>query len=170
MPVRDKVRLIFIKPFDGEGCMGANRLTMPEVRSIVTALSQSGLGELEVHADKWSIKVKCSSSICSGSVLPEVTLKNDVTLTQDALCHAESASIVKIKSKAAGHFLLRHPFHTKRYIDVGSYVSKDQLIAILKVGPMYLPVNSPCDGYVAKINITDGGIVGFDTELVAINQ
>ena len=67
-----------------------------------------------------------------------------------------------------GRVLLRHPQQDAAWIQPGQRVTQHELLALLKVGALYLPLRSPTTGVVAHIVAEQGQAVEFGSPIVLI--
>ena len=73
-----------------------------------------------------------------------------------------------VASPGVGVFLRAHPVQETALVEPNDPVAAGQPVGLLQVGPILLPVLSPCDGTVASIIAPDRSLVGYGDPLVAL--
>ncbi len=72
---------------------------------------------------------------------------------------------VLAKAPTAGIFTSAHPLRPERESVVGSTVSKGDVVAFVRVGPVLVPVIAEKTGTVASVTTETGTLVGYGTSL-----
>ena len=74
-----------------------------------------------------------------------------------------------IAAPTVGVFLHRHPMSDVALAPEGSAVRADQVVGLLRVGPLLVPVAAPRDGIVTAMLAPHEAVVGYGAELVAFH-
>lgn len=72
---------------------------------------------------------------------------------------------VLAKAPTAGIFTSVHPLRPERERAAGSSVSKGDIVAFVRVGPVLVPVTAEKTGTVASVTTETGTLVGYGTSL-----
>jgi len=81
----------------------------------------------------------------------------------------EPPPVTVITAPSVGHFLAAHPLHDHPLAPIGTRVAAGQAIALLRVGPLLLPVTAPCPAIVVDVIAAPGAAVGYGTPLIALH-
>lgn len=137
--------------------MGISTLTINEVRQVARKMQRSGLSGIEIRCGDChvhltyvppSLPIVCT---CAEPVDDEVT-----------------PPALAVRSIMPGHVLLQHPLDSSPYINAGMRVEKGELLALIKVGVIYLPLRSPAAGIVASLCVAQGDRVEYDSEILTL--
>lgn len=69
-----------------------------------------------------------------------------------------------------GRVLLRHPLLAENFAAPGSPIKQHDLLALVKVGALYLPVRSPVAGRLVSFHVSEGDAVEFGQEIAKIQS
>jgi acetyl-CoA carboxylase biotin carboxyl carrier protein len=70
-----------------------------------------------------------------------------------------------IRSTGIGTLLLAHPLRKEPLVKAGDAVKQGDVVALLQVGPAYLPVKAPSDGVIGAVVAEAGTRVGFGSPI-----
>jgi acetyl-CoA carboxylase biotin carboxyl carrier protein len=70
-----------------------------------------------------------------------------------------------IGSTGIGSLLLTHPLRNGPLVKTGDAVKQGDLVALLQVGPAYLPVTAPSDGVIGTVIAEAGMRVGYGSPI-----
>ena len=76
--------------------------------------------------------------------------------------------LTPLRAPMLGKVLLSHPCQRTAYVQPGQEVKHNDLLALLKIGPLYLPLRSPANGRVVSIEVQPDQIVEFGSEIVLL--
>ena len=144
--------------------MSEEKLRVPEIRTLTDLMNQTRIQELDIQSKDWSIKLRKQTT------QSELSQPAPCRLTEDVSHDVGEQQASLILSPSLGVFLSCHPSDKKDIVNVGEIVSVNQMIGLLKVGPIYLPVTSPFNGQITEIYVGHGDLVGFEDKIIAINQ
>ena len=71
--------------------------------------------------------------------------QNDGRTAASAAAGAETRPL-SVCSPMPGRLLLSHPSHGEAFVSEGQHVAPNDILALVQVGPLYLPVRSPVAG------------------------
>lgn len=102
----------------------------------------------------------------------DLKLVTPVRTSRPAAHHAAPAAVpvsrtqnVLAKAPTAGIFTSTHPLRPERDSAAGSAVSKGDIVAFVRVGPVLVPVTAEKAGTVASVTTEAGTLVGYGTSL-----
>lgn len=76
---------------------------------------------------------------------------------------------VLIRAPIAGVLLTRHPWRDERFTEVQSEVIAGEILAVVRIGTIYVPVTAPSDGRIAEILVPAETIVEYGTSLMVLD-
>ena len=82
---------------------------------------------------------------------------------------SDEAEAEIIIASTVGVFLHRHPMSDVPLAPEGSPVRADQVVGLLRVGPLLVPVAAPKDGIVTAMLAPHEAVVGYGAELIAFH-
>lgn len=132
--------------------MEKQALTLEQIRRLAKKMYAAGLHELELHNEIWSLKMRFPETC--GPI--------------NALAAPAEKTSFALRAPMPGKVLLAHPCQRKVYVQPGQQVRHDELLALLKVGPLYLPLRSPADGRVVSIDVQQDQAVEFGSAIVQL--
>ena len=124
-------------------------LPAADIARLAAWLAATDLAELELHGPGVHVRLRHAAGI--------------VTEVE------EPPAVTVITAPSVGHFLPAHPLHDRPLAPIGSRVAAGQPVALLRVGPLLLPVTAPCPAVVADVLATPGDAVGYGTPLIALH-
>lgn len=133
--------------------MEKQALTLGQIRALAKKMHQAGLHKLELHSDGWSLKLR----------YPERT----PPLVAAAAAPVEK-EVLPLRAPLPGKILLSHPCQQTAYMQPGQKVKHNELLALLKVGPLYLPLRSPTGGVVTSIRVQPNQAVEYGSEIALL--
>ncbi|QTF08870.1 acetyl-CoA carboxylase biotin carboxyl carrier protein subunit [Brenneria izadpanahii] len=140
--------------------MKYNSFNINELRQIARKMHQSGLSGIEIRNCHYKVRLAYAPRQPVAQPVMPVGAPADCAVPETALRRA--------CSMMPGHVLLHHPSNGKPFTAVGETVAKDALLALIKVGLVYLPLLSPASGVVASLAVEHGDSVEYDSEIMAI--
>lgn len=132
--------------------MEKQALTLEQIRRLAKKMHAAGLHELELRNEIWSLKMRLPEPCGPMNALAAPAEKNSFAL----------------RAPMPGKVLLAHPCQRTAYVQPGQQVRHDELLALLKVGPLYLPLRSPADGRVVSIDVQQDQAVEFGSAIVQL--
>lgn len=132
--------------------MEKQALTLDQIRRLAKKMHAAGLHELELHNDVCSLKMRFPEPGAPVSTLTAPVEK----------------ALFALRAPMPGRVLLAHPCQRTTYVQPGQQVRHDEMLALLKVGPLYLPLRSPADGRVVRIDVQPDQAVEFGSEIVQL--
>ena len=132
--------------------MDRQALTLDQIRQLAKKMHTAGLHELELRNEVWSLKMRYPERVESVNTTAAPVEKTFSTL----------------RAPMPGKVLLSHPCQGAAYVRPGQQVKHSELLALLKVGPLYLPLRSPAEGRVISIEVQPDQAVEFGSEIVKL--
>lgn len=143
--------------------MEKERIAFKDVRDLVNRMRRSGLQEIEWRSSTWSVRLRNSDSAPCSAIS---TVASAASIVKDI--QPLTTKTVPVCSPIPGYLLLHNVMSEQPLINHGMKVKKNDLLALIKVGPVYLPVRSPIDGIVDDIICSDGSILEYGTEIALL--
>ncbi|CPR19244.1 acetyl-CoA carboxylase biotin carboxyl carrier protein subunit [Brenneria goodwinii] len=138
--------------------MKDNALNLNELRQIARKMHQSGLSGIEIRNCHYQVRL---------AYAPRHSIAPAAMPAVGALA-VPAAPTTTARAMMPGYVLLHHPTNEKPFTAVGETVAKDALLALIKVGLVYLPLLSPAAGVVASLAVAHGDRVQYDSEIMTI--
>ncbi|MCU5772133.1 acetyl-CoA carboxylase biotin carboxyl carrier protein subunit [Erwiniaceae bacterium BAC15a-03b] len=136
-------------------------LALRDLRKIAQKMRASGLGCIEFGGDNYRVRLEYAPQaaqlmpITAGASAPE----SPVLADSAALC-----------APMPGTVLLQHPANGLPFTSPGAEVQKDAMLALLKVGLIYLPLRSPVTGVVESLQVAQGECVEYGSEIMLLRN
>ncbi|ATO34868.1 hypothetical protein DZA65_03848 [Dickeya dianthicola] len=113
---------------------------LKDVRQLALKMQHAGLQEIEWRGARWSVRLRFPNDAVAKTAVPPL-----------AITVEREASLLPVCSPIPGRLLLSHPSHGDAFIQPGQRIKPHALLALVRVGPLYLPVRSPVDATVESI-------------------
>lgn len=125
-------------------------VTLEALAQLTESLRATSISHLVLKGRAWSVHLTTMPSMAP---LPAV----DEPPRSAPLC-----------APAPGRVLLRHPLLAENFAVPGSLIMPHDLLAMVKVGTLYLPVRSPVPGRLISFSVGEGEAVEFGQEIAKI--
>ena len=139
-------------------------MDLNELQQLIASLEASGLRSLELSRPGERVKL----TVCENS---EVHVENGETSAAQPVAasspQATQASTT-VLTESAGIFLATHPMRNKPLAAIGDQVKKNDVLGLLKIGPIYAPITASADGVITQILARDGALLGFGAAVLEI--
>ncbi|WP_147199783.1 acetyl-CoA carboxylase biotin carboxyl carrier protein subunit [Pantoea sp. CCBC3-3-1] len=132
-------------------------LALAELRQIAQKMRASNLDSIELNGSAWRVRIKCAPQF--RPLMPD----NLVQTTPDV-------PPVSLSAPMPGIVLLQHPLNGLPLTKTGDAVEKSALLGMLKVGAVYLPLRSPVGGVITAIQVQQGEVVEYGTEIFVLRD
>ncbi|MEG3129623.1 acetyl-CoA carboxylase biotin carboxyl carrier protein subunit [Pantoea cypripedii] len=134
--------------------MEKTAIPLPTLRAIARRMRRSGLSRLELGGKDWSVRLTFAPLPPAPPPAPEALPSST---------HAVTATM-------PGTLLLRHPLSQQDFVQPGQQVQPEEVLALVQVGPLYLPVTSTSAGRVENVTADGGSPVEYNQEIMIIHQ
>ncbi|MDO6405850.1 acetyl-CoA carboxylase biotin carboxyl carrier protein [Pantoea phytobeneficialis] len=134
--------------------MEKTAIPLPTLRAVARKMQTAGLSHLTLGGKAWSVKMTFAA-------VPPST-PQPVPAPPNALR--------PVGAPMPGTLRLRHPLSQQDFVQPGQVVKPDDVLALVQVGPLYLPVISPVNGTVQNVVINDGSPVEYEEEILIIHD
>lgn len=134
--------------------MEKQHLPLKQIRQLATKMRAARLHEIELCSEGWSLKMRYDA-YTESVALP-------------AAAEPEEEKVMPLCAPLPGKVLLQHPGLTAAYVQPGQTVKHNELLALLKIGQLYLPLRSPADGVVKSIEVHQEQAVEYGSEIVLL--
>lgn len=143
--------------------MQHSSLAMKDIRQVAQKMRQAGLSDIEISSRHYKVRLRYEPGQRIASVSEPASLRPDAMMASAPV--QQSA-----RSTMPGHVLLFHPLNGTPFAEVGATVQKGAVLALIKVGLIYLPLRSPTAGIVASLTVNHGDSVEYDSEIAVIRE
>lgn len=115
--------------------MDKTAIPLPTLRALARKMQSSGLNSLALDGKQWSVRLTFAAS--------------PPTPAPVTLPAAEIPSITqRIGAPMPGTLLRCHPHSPQDFVAPGQHIVAGEVVALVQVGPLYVPVISPDSGTV----------------------
>ncbi|WP_017348664.1 acetyl-CoA carboxylase biotin carboxyl carrier protein [Pantoea sp. A4] len=135
--------------------MERNGIALTHIRLMAQKMRSAGLGEIQWQDENTSVRLRFAPAAVQAPVLLEPESK--------------PAALTPVVATLPGQVVLAHPSAGEPLVQPGQRVKQHQLLALLKVGPLYLPVHSPAEGRVIDVLVESGQIVEYGSEIMQLS-
>ncbi|WP_034911496.1 acetyl-CoA carboxylase biotin carboxyl carrier protein subunit [Erwinia sp. 9145] len=137
--------------------MNQDAIALKELRQLARKMNVAGLQELEWRSGRVSIRLRFPER----SLLPSLPSADETPVT-------DSPTLTPVCAPMPGHIVLCHPSHGEAYVQPGQQVKQHDLLALVKVGPFYLPLRSPAAGTLVAIQVEPLERVEYGSEIMML--
>ncbi|MCA1176864.1 MULTISPECIES: acetyl-CoA carboxylase biotin carboxyl carrier protein [unclassified Pantoea] len=134
--------------------MEKTAIPLPTLRALARKMQRSGLNSLALEGKQWSVRL----TFAPAPALPVMPTEETPPITQ------------VIGAPLPGTLLRRHPHSQQDFVQPGQQVAPRDLLALVQVGPLYVPVLSPIKGRVQQLRVKAYSAVEYDEELLTIQM
>lgn len=134
--------------------MEKTAIPLPTLRALARKMQRSGLNSLALEGKQWSVRL----TFAPAPALPVMPTEETPPITQ------------VIGAPLPGTLLRRHPHNQQDFVQPGQQVAPRDLLALVQVGPLYVPVLSPIKGRVQQLRVEAYSAVEYDEELLTIQM
>ncbi|MBS0455025.1 MAG: acetyl-CoA carboxylase biotin carboxyl carrier protein subunit [Proteobacteria bacterium] len=131
-----------------------------QVRQLTEWLQATDISLLELRGPGESIRL-CRQA--SGEVREAAPAHSPATAPAP-----QAAATTLVRAGSVGIVLHSHPLRTEPLVQPGQQVAAGQALALLRIGPVLLPVAAPRAGVVSRIFSSHESAVGFGAPLVEL--
>lgn len=121
-----------------------------EIAALGAAMAQMGIARLELTGPGFAL-------VLSG--------EGAAAIAQDAPKPGPASQVVPVLAPGLGTFLRTHPLHEAPLAADGEAVAAGQALALLRIGPLLLPVPAPAAGTVVAALPDEETLVGYGDRL-----
>ena len=133
--------------------MNKPALPLKHIRQLAKKMLAAGLSEIELRSAGTVLKLRAAPQIARPLPISDV-----------------HPALTPLPASMPGTVLLRHPSHGSAYVQIGQTVKSQDLLALLKVGAFYLPLRSPVDGVIARIDAQQDQSVEFGSNIMWLDS
>lgn len=141
-------------------------MELEEIKELIELLKETDITEIQIEKDGTKVKVKRQK------ILPpiEIPMQRTQTLQEKIIAEAEEESqrLVTITSPIVGTFFRSPTPDANPFVEVGSTVSKSQVLCIVEAMKLMNEIESDVDGIVMKILVENGQPVEYGEPLFLI--
>ncbi len=134
--------------------MEKTAIPLPTLRALARKMQRSGLNSLALEGKEWSVRL----TFAPAPALPVMPTEETPPITQ------------VIGAPLPGTLLRRHPHSQQDFVQPGQQVAPQDLLALVQVGPLYVPVICPIKGRVQQLRVEAYSAVEYDEEILTIQM
>ncbi len=138
--------------------MGNSMFALPELRQLAKKMRQSGLSSIEISGCHYRLRLKYDDALPVAEAFPMITPPATAALASPDI----------IRAPMPGTVLLSHPLNGVPFTTTGAEVQKDDLLALIRVGLIYLPVRTPTAGTIIALMVEHEERVEYDSALFTL--
>jgi acetyl-CoA carboxylase biotin carboxyl carrier protein len=141
-------------------------MELEELKELIELLKETDVTELQIEKDGTKVKIKREKILSSIEIpvhKPPVIQERAVVETED-----ETQRLVTITSPIVGTFYRVPSPDANPFVEVGSKVSKGQVLCIVEAMKLMNEIESDVDGIVIKILVDNGQPVEYGEPLFLI--
>ncbi|KHN55687.1 acetyl-CoA carboxylase [Pectobacterium fontis] len=128
-------------------------VTLEMLSQLTQSLHATSISHLVLKGRTWSVHLTTMPSMVPMAPVPAVD---------------EPPRFTSLCAPAPGRVLLRHPLLAEHFTVPGSRIAPCDLLAMVKVGALYLPVRSLVSGQLISFQVSEGDTVEFGQEIAKI--
>ncbi|ORM69835.1 acetyl-CoA carboxylase biotin carboxyl carrier protein [Pantoea rwandensis] len=134
--------------------MEKTAIPLPTLRALARKMQRSGLNSLALEGKQWSVRL----------TFAPMPPRPAAVLTKEDNSPVSQA----IGAPLPGTLLRRHPYSQQDFVQPGQQVEPHDLLAMVQVGPLYVPVLSPAKGRVQQLSLSSHSPVEYDQEILIL--
>lgn len=137
--------------------MDKTAIPLPTLRALARKMQSSGLNSLALDGKQWSLRLTFAAAPAAPApaTLPAPEIP---PITQ------------RIGAPMPGKLLRRHPHSQQDFVAPGQHIAAGEVVALVQVGPLYVPVISPDDGTVQSFAAEHLSAVEYDEEVLTFRS
>lgn len=137
--------------------MDKTAIPLPTLRALARKMQSSGLNSLALDGKHWSVRLTFAATPAA----PEpatVPAAEILPITQ------------RIGAPMPGTLLRRHPHSQQDFVAPGQQIVAGEVVALVQVGPLYVPVISPDNGTVQSFAAEHSSAVEYDEDVLTFRS
>lgn len=146
------------------------------IKELIKVFEDSTLAKMELEVDDMKIKMEKPGMAEANYVMPQmVQPMAQIAATQPAsLPVQEPAKEEKkgywVKAPIVGTFYQSRAVGSAPFIEIGKRVKKGDILCIIEAMKVMNEIQSPVDGVIAEMLVTNESMVEFDQEMIRISE
>lgn len=147
--------------FDGIS-MHTSQLALKDLRNVAHKMRRSGLSQIEIGGNGYRVRLRFNP--------PAAALPAGEAITPSPAAASTDAQTASLRASMPGTVWLWHPSNGQPFAPLGSTVTQGEVLALLKVGLIFLPLRSPVDGAVDALRVAHGESVEYDSAILTLRK
>jgi acetyl-CoA carboxylase biotin carboxyl carrier protein len=144
--------------FDGNS-MDKTAIPLPTLRALARKMQSSGLNSLALDGKHWSVRLTFAATPAAPAPAPATVPAAEIfPITQ------------RIGAPMPGTLLRRHPHSQQDFVAPGQQIVAGEVVALVQVGPLYVPVISPENGTVQSFAAEHSSAVEYDEDVLTFRS
>lgn len=133
--------------------MDKTAIPLPTLRALARKMQSSGLNSLALDGKHWSVRLTFAATPAAPAPAT-VPAAEILPITQ------------RIGAPMPGTLLRRHPHSQQDFVAPGQQIMAGEVVALVQVGPLYVPVISPTRGTIRSLMAEHLSTVEYDEEIL----
>ncbi|KAJ9430826.1 acetyl-CoA carboxylase biotin carboxyl carrier protein [Candidatus Pantoea symbiotica] len=139
--------------------MDKTAIPLPTLRALARKMQSSGLNSLALDGKHWSVRLTFAATPAAPAPAPATVPAAEIfPITQ------------RIGAPMPGTLLRRHPHSQQDFVAPGQQIVAGEVVALVQVGPLYVPVISPDNGTVQSFAAEHSSAVEYDEDVLTFRS
>ena len=145
-------------------------MNIKELEKIVELLCENGATEFELEQDGTRLLVKRGGgqAVLTSVPVVQAPVQASTSPADEAAALESEDGLEKVKSPIVGTFYRKPSPEADAFVQEGDKVSKGDTLCIIEAMKLMNEIESPCDGTIQKVLLSDGQVVEFGEPLFLI--
>ncbi len=141
-------------------------MELNELKELLELLKETDITELQIEKEGTKVKIKREKILSS----LEIPARKQTVITEKAIIETEEEAqrLVTVTSPIVGTFYRAPSPDSNPFVEVGSKVTKGQILCIIEAMKLMNEIESEVDGIVVKILVENGQPVEYGEPLFLI--
>lgn len=141
-------------------------MELEDLKELIELLKDTDITELQVEKDGTKVKIKREKMLASLDMGHKTVVRQEATAGPEA--EEETQRLVTVTSPIVGTFYRSPTPDANHFVEIGSRVSKGQVLCIVEAMKLMNEIESDVDGIVMKILVENGQPVEYGEPLFLI--
>jgi len=133
--------------------MDKTAIPLPTLRALARKMQSSGLNSLALDGKHWSVRLTFAATPATPA--PVTLPAAEIPLIPQ-----------RIGAPMPGTLLRRHPHSPQDFVAPGQHIEAGAVVALVQVGPLYVPVISPDSGTIRSLMAEHLSAVEYDEDIL----
>ncbi|PIF23592.1 acetyl-CoA carboxylase biotin carboxyl carrier protein [Candidatus Pantoea floridensis] len=137
--------------------MDKTAIPLPTLRALARKMQTAGLSSLALDGKHWSVRLTFAATPSAPSPVSAMVPSPEISLITQ-----------RIGAPMPGTLLRRHPQSQQDFVAVDQWVQAGDIVALVQVGPLYVPVRSPTNGTIRSLTAEHLSAVEYDEGILTL--
>lgn len=147
------------------------------IKELIKVFEDSNLAKLELEVDDMKIKMEKPGMAEANYVMPQLVqpMTQQMAATQSASSPVQEPKKEEtkgywVKAPIVGTFYQSRAAGSAPFIEIGKRVKKGDILCIIEAMKVMNEIQSPVNGVIAEMLVTNESMIEFDQELIRISE